>query len=353
MSAMEFTCEECDDFQGVSSSQVSDHVLDHHVLLCFKCGAYVSDEVDQDERDRAMDCHNYECHFLGKFDGYFFTCKKCDEKFHSQSKLDEHTNTVHNFSTNFPPINASPESIQSENVNRVNCKLCDKTYADKKGLKRHMVKIHENGGIKTQKFYNCGECDAQFSEKRTFNQHVKMHFKETTHKICHSCGFKAKIIDGKNCGKCLEENEVCKSCKRCLPNIENGCCGACMRKKSKRSMTSISAKKFFKIKKGESIRSKLPAIRLFLESKLFEMGSIKFNIVINPIYEKGEGENVKRTSPFLRAGPFPLHNMVEFVDEYIIMYLEYLLDSFEEGGSGWKLFDLNELIMEIVEYRVI
>ena len=113
--------------------------------------------------------------------------------------------------------------------------------------------------------------------------------------------------------------------------LTKGTCVACARKRHQRRMTSISDRRVFKLEDGENIRSKLSLIKIYLESKLFEMNSIKFNIVINPTYQKGVGDDVKYTSPFLRAGPFPLHNILEFNDDFIITYLDFLLDSFEEN----------------------
>ena len=68
----------------------------------------------------------------------------------------------------------------------------------------------------------------------------------------------------------------------------------------------------------------------YLKRKLELLGFLKFNIIINPNLEKMG----KFCSPFLRAGPYSLHNIVEFDFNEIITCLLFLLDEFCEGGSG-------------------
>ena len=61
----------------------------------------------------------------------------------------------------------------------------------------------------------------------------------------------------------------------------------------------------------------------------------------------------KFSSPFLRAGPYSLHNNNELDFDELITCLLYLLDNFCEGGSGWRYLNMKTIAIEVVEYRPI
>ena len=123
-------------------------------------------------------------------------------------------------------------------------------------------------------------------------------------------------------------------------------CKACLKKRNHRTLTSIYEKQLFPLDEKDTVESVLERICSYLEEKLKEYGSVKFTLVINPTYQKGIGEDIKYTSPFFRAGPFPLHHILDFNKDYILAYLDFLLDSFEDMGSGWVLLDIENLIVE-------
>ena len=64
------------------------------------------------------------------------------------------------------------------------CDICDKTFAFKNSLKRHM-KLHET----IRKVFKCSVCDKEFIRKDGFNEHMKIHLSDKMNP-CDICGRK-------------------------------------------------------------------------------------------------------------------------------------------------------------------
>ena len=93
----------------------------------------------------------------------YLLCKRCDKKFADKKKLGRHIKEVH---------------LMSKSI----CKECDKAFANKYSLNAHIKGVHFN------KKSICKECDKAFADKYSLNAHKKgVHLKIRDH-ICDDCG---------------------------------------------------------------------------------------------------------------------------------------------------------------------
>ena len=80
----------------------------------------------------------------------FFDCKACGKR--SKTKP-----------------NAMKHIIQVHGVNQFKCGICDKPFARKDAMKRHMGDVHD-----TKKEFVCGKCNKSFSR----TSYGKLHYNE-------------------------------------------------------------------------------------------------------------------------------------------------------------------------------
>ena len=63
-------------------------------------------------------------------------------------------------------MNRHIESVHQK-LKKYHCDLCDKKYAEKKGLMCHIASFHER-----KKPHKCSTCGRRFIVKKTFEQHI-------------------------------------------------------------------------------------------------------------------------------------------------------------------------------------
>ena len=98
------------------------------------------------------------------------------------------------------------------------CGICQKTYSDNKGVKRHIETFHE--GKKNQKNHKCEVCDRGFSS----NKDLKRHYECVHEKKKLKCDFCSKEYSRKeemkkhvetiHEGKTPEKNHKCDICAK-------------------------------------------------------------------------------------------------------------------------------------------
>ena len=141
----------------------------------------------------SLDIHVKRLH-----DGIIFEykCDKCEKTFPHQSSLHAHKKTIH------------------ENVRHF-CKLCDTSYSENQGLKRHIEAIHL--GVPLKKNFRCDLCDKKYSSTSHLSHHKNTEHKKIRYK-CEVCEkvYKSKFsleqhLDSAHkdipfSSKCKEEN---------------------------------------------------------------------------------------------------------------------------------------------------
>ena len=53
-----------------------------------------------------------------------------------------------------------------DGIRKFKCELCDKSYAHREGIRRHMKSFHEG------KRFECDSCDKSFTQEYHLKQHV-------------------------------------------------------------------------------------------------------------------------------------------------------------------------------------
>ena len=85
-----------------------------------------------------------------------YNCEKCDKSYALKGDLKKHIKSVH------------------DNV-RYNCDKCDKIFSQKGHLKTHIKSIHDK-----VRDYNCDRCEKSFSQKGDLNKHIQSVNEHTT-----------------------------------------------------------------------------------------------------------------------------------------------------------------------------
>ena len=86
-------------------------------------------------------------------------CDLCDKSFASKQRLNSHISAIH-------------EGIKPV-VKRLDCSFCDSSFASKQRLKTHIESIHEGKKTKVEKLY-CDFCEKSFSSKQRLIGHISV-----------------------------------------------------------------------------------------------------------------------------------------------------------------------------------
>ena len=99
------------------------------------------------------------------------------------------------------------------------CKICEKVFASKQGLKNHFIVSHDQKG----KVYNCNICTKAFQNQYILKSHIKTVHEQTRHK-CVSCG---KSFSRASCIKkhmqTVHEGNKDHKCESCSKSFSHGC----------------------------------------------------------------------------------------------------------------------------------
>jgi uncharacterized Zn-finger protein len=189
------------------------HLLIHREIIynCTICSKKIKGKISLTKH---MKLHNnqydYVCNYCGKcflskyqFDihvrtthtkDYPFHCTKCDKKFPSKGGLKIHDQTVHNdnysftceicnksFKTKYYLHAHKKIHIPKEKRLKFKCHLCDASFVQNEGLKKHM--FGHTGELK----YGCALCDKRYKDKTCLKAHLLTHSGEKNC-VCDICG---------------------------------------------------------------------------------------------------------------------------------------------------------------------
>lgn len=98
----------------------------------------------------------------------YVECPLCEKVF-EKSLISDHMITNHSF---------LPKKVES----KVNCHICDKVFANKNFLQRHIQSVHERV-VKAK----CDVCDKTFTDTSNYKQHLLIHSGVKSY-ICQICG---------------------------------------------------------------------------------------------------------------------------------------------------------------------
>ena len=112
----------------------------------------IKEKSDEDIKEEALE-DIYEEIVLSNFEtdlteNNTFKCTTCNKSYSQKKKLKRHMKTVH-----------SNEEFE--------CNTCNKSYSNKEALKRHLQFVHSNEKFK------CSKCNKSYSNKDNLNRHMK------------------------------------------------------------------------------------------------------------------------------------------------------------------------------------
>ena len=150
-----------------------------------------SDFISTDEQfaDQGNLTNNYQENFGNESFENEFVTENLDEAEHD---MDEHS--FGNLPDNLCEvvIKAEMEDVQDEDaiedttaVNRIDCKICQKLFATKDGLKQHLRFVH-----KSEKKYCCETCTKKFATSYKLTWHIRDVHEKSGDFACGFCGKK-------------------------------------------------------------------------------------------------------------------------------------------------------------------
>ena len=104
-----------------------------------------------------------------------FTCKVCEEVYHTQKDLDDHIRQdhpdfkCHHCTRVFMMANAAYKHEVSHEGKKFACKYCNKAFQFKGALKDHL-KVHTR-----KETYPCTNCDLEFASNQAILRHAMKH----------------------------------------------------------------------------------------------------------------------------------------------------------------------------------
>lgn len=150
-------------------------------------------------RDSALNVLQYSNVHPFKWSKSLYMCFYCDSNFADVDQFKDHNKLEHDslsadkIKKSF--LNLKKYELVKVNISDVSCKLCADTISDFDDLKRHLRNNHnktidlEQDGVlpfKLAKYeFNCGLCSKKYSEYKTLNVHMNIHFQNY---ICEQCG---------------------------------------------------------------------------------------------------------------------------------------------------------------------
>nr|CAG4646004.1 EOG090X0POW [Lynceus sp. MCZ IZ 141354] len=111
-----------------------------------------------------------------------FKCVECSKNFGSKSLLNRHMQT-------------HQDSSQRE---KVNCKLCDRSFLDKWSLRVHLKLNHGGENVDGEESNVCEECGKAYLTIGALNRHLKTHLYSGKYKCplkCDKCFYNKKCLD--------------------------------------------------------------------------------------------------------------------------------------------------------------
>ena len=207
-----YKCNICD-HQTRSQAFFAKHKILDHVYICKKCPKIFPSEqrlhFHTEYIHKQVDGVSYKCTICDhqtKSKTLFsthtnriheFNCKKCPEKFISQSTLYFHNVYKHEqdldnnlcYKCNICDYQTQSITVFTTHRNKshkFDCKKCPYKFIDKQRLSYHIIRAHE-------KKYVCSKCDNSFSVKKLLKKHKKLHMDNNKPFSCLYCTKKFQL----------------------------------------------------------------------------------------------------------------------------------------------------------------
>lgn len=248
------------------------------------------------------------------------------------------------------------------------CDHCEKTFSDKKGLKRHNRAVHEN------RQYPCDQCSAVFNRVNNLAAHRRQHKKpedqETVEGKCNWCGNQKPLLPGKPfCAGCGDQGRECNACHRPMPERFFGeqinTCNSCTKKskwvgrgETKDALNKTVVSHMLQVDRQtdllQTLSSKEAEVTGILENELKSKKGVKWylNVKVRFTKENQSGEQVS-SEPIFRTKTEALLNMAG-IEEAIAAAYQDLYGKFQEfqrEGSGWNIDQIVEISVHTVDYQ--
>lgn len=156
------------------------------VFLCMKCKNRFDSLIDLKQ-------HVYEKNACTITQ---LTCKVCDRSFENKKKMAQHMK-IH------------------EEKSKIICDKCGKIYSNQFNLENHKSAQHGEYLDEYQNVYKCRICDTKFNNRTDLYSHMKTHTKDNQQLLCDTCG------------KCFTNSHNLKSHMRIHQDIRPHACTLC------------------------------------------------------------------------------------------------------------------------------
>ncbi|KAH1003731.1 hypothetical protein HUJ04_003601 [Dendroctonus ponderosae] len=189
------------------------HMISHRTDRPFKCPECPKGFKRKHDVNIHMAVHGkharFNCNFCSKFfktkqsflvhrsrhlKEYVATCESCSKGFVTKHEYFKHMNYRHGNNPNICDfcgracydkaalINHLKTHELDYNTEKFPCEICDKKFAQQRGLHQHFLRIHKDGGQR----YVCDICGKKIHSKDSLKNHVNMH-KGTKSIQCPQC----------------------------------------------------------------------------------------------------------------------------------------------------------------------
>ena len=226
------------------------------------------------------------------------------------------------------------------------CQTCEKKFASKKNLRRHVRHIHEN-----QTIHECGICEKKFTLKTNLRQHVRhVHEKKKN----HECG----ICKKKFARKSNKEKHL-RTCSRRVgdgsnlnftPVLRKSAFGGCFA-----DWKMTFPEDYHRIDIATLLSASTLAMKEILEKHLREQTQkLKFTMAIHVVFQQPLDPEVKTEPPVvLRTCPYIVyneHDLNMILGKEMARHLMELIETYEGYGSGWIIDYIKRLDTDIASF---
>ena len=161
---------------------VQKHTQIHRTFICVECGEIRSSKSqlnsheykmhDKGDKDKpcpycAKQVYNLKAHIQGSHEAELIVCSKCDYRTRNKQSFTDHSNNVHK------------EAVMKT------CQFCGGSY---KRVDRH-IQVMNCGQAKRMRS-KCDQCDKTFALKQTLRKHIKIVHLQIRNKTCLYCDYK-------------------------------------------------------------------------------------------------------------------------------------------------------------------
>ena len=279
-----------------------------------------------------------------------FNCQTCEKKFASKKNLRRHVRHIHeNQTTHECGICEKKFTLKSNlrrHVRHVHetkaiheCDICNQKFTSKKILRRHVRQVHEK-----QTMHECGICNKKFASKKNLRQHVR-HVHEKQKK--HECGICKKKFPRKN-----HKEMHLRTCNnlKFTPKLRKSAFGGCFA-----DWKIIFPEDYRRMDLTTLLSASTLAMKEILEKHLREQTQrLKFTMAIHVVFQQPLEPEVKTEPPIvLRTCPYIVyneHDLNMILGKEMARHLMELIETYEGYGSGWIIDYIKRLDTDIASF---